>query len=149
MQTAQQINKELDKLSSKREILKQQLDIIRANRTFKCVACGKRHKIKDCEVIQTHWYVKPSGCTDGGYWNESDLMILCPTSPVRNRVYFPSPIGLQYEFTYLYKHLFKKVIDEYENGTPLDREYEFINNEYFENNAKRFELSCPKFKREY
>ena len=46
------------------------------------------HKIKDCVAIQTHWYTEPSGCTEGDYWNQGEINIICPETNHRNRMLF-------------------------------------------------------------
>ena len=49
--------------------------------------CGKKTKIKDLSYIQTHYYVPPSGCTDGAFWAEGDGQFVCPKCDHVNRLY--------------------------------------------------------------
>ncbi len=39
--------------------------------------------------IRDHYYVRPSGCSDGDYWTvvETDAMFLCPHCQYVNRLY--------------------------------------------------------------
>ena len=64
-----------------------QVEKQRANKQFRC-CCGSMHKIKDCVAIQTHWYTEPSGCTEGDYWNQGEINIICPETNHRNRMLF-------------------------------------------------------------
>lgn len=68
--------------------------------------CGKSAKIGKLTYIQTHWYVRPSGCSDGDYWNEGEGQFTCPHCQHRNRLY-DRP-----EITKL-KHNFRDVKDVY------------------------------------
>ena len=111
------------------KVLLKELEVKRANKIFICAACKSPHVIKDCHAIQTHWYVEPSGCSDGDYWNEGELQILCPTTGVRNRLLFPSQRDMDWErrkqfaysaelqFKRMYKRLFKSVTEEHERHT--------------------------------
>lgn len=117
----------------------------RARQKFKCT-CGKMHAIKDCDVIQTHWF-RPSSGYEDSFWSESDLKIICPTTQIRNRVYF----GLRPEvdwklradydysprlqFSRRYKHLFRKVIEDFDEDRG-----NWVNNEYFDKNFTKFGL---------
>lgn len=123
---------------------------VRARKTFLCV-CGHIHRIKDCVVIQTHWYVSPSGCTGGDYWNEGELQIVCPNTGQRNRVMFDDiskvqwdkrkdwKYSLEIQFRMIYKNLFKEVVDEHDRSGQRG-----FNNYYFEKNAKKFGLERKK-----
>ena len=113
----------------------------RSRRTILC-SCGKRHKIKDLELLQTHWYVEPHGCTGGDYWNEGEVQFICPMGGTRNRVMFDdnhlhwSERGrTALAFAGLYKRLFKSVADVYARD-----ESPFYNNYYVDQHRERFEL---------
>lgn len=135
------------------EVLKQlhiKLKHARANKSFVCVVCNGKHKIKDCVGVQTHWYVNPYSCSSGDYWEEGEMYIVCPTTPgVANRVLF-SNIGVPHEkrkqyiwdvesqFKLIYSSLFKEMIN-----THRENPYRTINTDYFDNNRKKFGLNTP------
>ena len=140
-----QILVEIHKCEEEISELTMKLSEKRANLKFKC-GCGKLHKIKDCVVIQSHWYTRPSGCSDGDYWNEGELQIICPATDVKNRAMF-SNYDVAYEnrnryaynaekqFSRIYKPLFKAVIDDYNKDKR-----NFWNIHYFDENHKKFGL---------
>jgi len=49
--------------------------------------CNKWFPINTLEYIQTHWYVSPSGCTDGDYWKRGEGQWKCPSCGKINRLY--------------------------------------------------------------
>jgi hypothetical protein len=143
------IAEQLQHLERQKKSLLSRQDKLRANKMFVCL-CGHRHKIKECVVIQTHWYTPPRGCTEGDYWNDGELQIICPTSNEKNRVLFDDfdvPWELRREYKYdttaqfsrLYKHLFKKAVDDYKQDTRY-----WENNYYFDKNRAKFDL-CPQY----
>lgn len=117
----------------------------RANKQFRC-GCGKMHRIKDCVVIQDHYYVPPSGCTDGAYWTPTELQIICPDTDNKNRLLFNIDCTSQHHFEYnasdqfklMYKHLFKEVIDDYKKDKR-----QWWNNFYIDKHPEKFGL-CVK-----
>lgn len=52
-----------------------------------CKFCRAAHQIGSLIYLQTHWYVRPSGCTDGGYYKEGEGNWDCPACGRRNRLY--------------------------------------------------------------
>ena len=71
------------------------------------LGCGKTTPINELEYIQTHWYVRPSGCTEGDYWNAGDGEFICPHCGHLNRLYTrPEIMKLKY--------LFKTIRDTYD-----------------------------------
>jgi len=50
--------------------------------------CGKEYKINQVIFIQTLYYVRPYGCTGGGYYNDSEGQWLCPDCGAKNRLIF-------------------------------------------------------------
>lgn len=123
------------------------LDQQRGRKKFQCGCCHAMHAIKDCDVIQTHWYTSPSGCTGGDYWNDGELQIICPATDHKNRVHFSSYYAVDYslrnayahsadaQFKRLYKHLFKSVIDDYDKD-----QRSWVNLNYFDEHRARFDL---------
>jgi hypothetical protein len=120
------IQEQLDALSKERDKLLDALDKEHANKQIRCI-CGKMHRIKNCEAIQTYWYTSPHGCTGGDYWNEGELRFVCPDDPeVINRLLFSSSYAVPYDkrehyahnaedqFKRKYKRLFKSVTDDYD-----------------------------------
>lgn len=146
------MNKTIEKL--KRELEKEEAKQEAANgrKKFLC-ACKSMHSINQCFAIQTHWYVRPHGCTGGDYWNSGELQIICPKTGIRNRLLYDSYYKVEWnkrhdhdysadiQFKYQYKHLFKKVIDEYDR----DGNYKFYNNYYIDNNHKKFGIKIKAY----
>lgn len=134
-------------------MLKEELNCMRAAlaeerkyKVFKCV-CGKVHMLIDCDAIQTHSYIPPSGCSDGDYWVRSDVMIACPETDMINRVYFsrydrPEGEGEAREkrFTRIYSPLFKSFTDNHDkwsggyprvqNNTSFDEDADYYRIEH-------------------
>jgi hypothetical protein len=144
-------------MSAKIQLLQESLAQARreeANRQsrkmFKC-SCGKMHQIKQCAVIQTHWYTRPSGCTGGDYWNAGELRIICPTTQVRNRVMFKLRSEIEWnqreeyrynpahQFSTLFVDLFKEIIEDYDDDKGAT-----ANNYYFDQNHKKFGIKISK-----
>lgn len=118
-----EIEKELAAVRAREKELLAQQDAERPNLQFRC-GCSGLHKIKDCALLIEHYYVPPSGCTDGAYWTYSEAQIVCPTNNVRNRLMFPSRNLLpwdkrdhygtaEHQFLSLFKKHFKEVVDIY------------------------------------
>lgn len=139
------IEQRLAVLATEQQKLEQQLETQRANKQIRCV-CGKMHRIKNCVVIQTHYYVPPSGCTDGAYWGEGELNVICPDVDIKNRLLFSNndvnwrerndyKYNAQDQFKCIYKKLFKEVVDDYKEDTR-----KWINNYYIDQSHKKFGL---------
>jgi hypothetical protein len=140
------ISRALARVREEEATLLDQLDLARSRLRFDC-GCGKRHAIKDCVLIQSHWYEDPHGCTGGDTWHTGEMAIICPDTDHKNRLFFDSKNKVDYEhrnwydysaelqFRRLYLHLFKDVVDDYDK----DRRSWWINR-YFDNNRKRFGL---------
>lgn len=130
------ITKKIKKLDERRAVLEAELQEARANLDFPC-CCGEVHKIKDCDVLQTHWYTPPSGCTDGDYWNSGELQVVCPVTGSKNRLLDRSVNDhLAKQFSSSYKRLFKSVTDTYK-GQDLGNHW---NNYMLENNVEYYGL---------
>lgn len=52
---------------------------------IRCAKCSVDHPVATQEYIQTHWYVTPSGCTDGDYWRSGEANWVCPSCGFCNR----------------------------------------------------------------
>jgi hypothetical protein len=69
--------------------------------------CGAFLRIGDLTYIQTHFYVKPYGCTSGDFYREGEGEFICPKCGARNRLYnSPEVTNLKSEFAL--------VVNEYE-----------------------------------
>lgn len=68
--------------------------------------CGVEHEIKNLTYIQTHFYIKPYGCTGGDYYREGEGQFICPACGHRNRLYTRPEIQDL-------KPAFGKIVDEY------------------------------------
>lgn len=71
-----------------------------------CKFCRAGNQINTLIYLQTHWYVRPSGCTDGDYYRHGEGNWDCLSCGRRNRLY-DKP-----EITAL-KRLFARVRDCY------------------------------------
>lgn len=49
--------------------------------------CETYFAVGDAVYEQTHYYIGPSGCTDGDYWLPGEGAVLCPVCGNRNRDY--------------------------------------------------------------
>lgn len=71
-------NQELDALVRAREVL-------RVERSITCACCGKKTKLKNLTLLQTHWYEGPYGCTGGDHWHRGEKQYECPKCGQINR----------------------------------------------------------------
>lgn len=114
------------------------------NRNIKCMSCNKLHVIGSLDLIQTHWYTSPYGCTGGDHWNSGELQFICPTTNIRNRILFFTTYeerkhydtDPEEQFKRNYKHLFKSVKDTYDDENNVKT----TNNEYVSKHRKKFGL---------
>jgi hypothetical protein len=123
------------------EKLQAKLNEERRNVEFQCECCGEKHAMKDCDVIQTHWYESPHGCMGGDTWHENDIHIVCPKTGHRNRILF----NISYDDrlkanpkTRFNKWLsyFASIKMEYNNPR-----YSYTNNYTFDKNRDFYELN--------
>jgi len=104
-------------------------------------------------AVQTHWYVRPSGCMEGDYWLPGELRINCPKSDkITNRILFMSTYDMDWrdrdkldcnpelQFKYYYSVAFKDVESEFSEKENYSR----FNNDYINNNLDYFELTIKK-----
>lgn len=68
--------------------------------------CGRMTQVRHLTYIQTHWHVKPHGCSEGDYWREGEGQFDCPKCGNRNRLYDRPEVQEL-------KYVFKGVIDTY------------------------------------
>lgn len=119
---------------------------IRKRRAILC-ACEKKHAIGKLELLVTHWYTRPSGCTDGDYWTEGEWQFVCPVDGMRNRFMFDDykveyekrgHVGVAAEPTFktIYRGLFASSRDVYDKSEGGGN----FNNYYVDKNRKKFEL---------
>lgn len=123
----------------------------RSRRKILC-SCGESHPINQLELIVTHWYVEPSGCSGGDYWNEGEWQFLCPGFGMRNRLMFDdydvdydsrndSLVAAEPAFKAIYRSLFSSRSDSYDHGNIAG---DFYNNRYVDEHRKLFELPPKK-----
>lgn len=116
------------------------------NQKILCASCSDFQSTSEIEIIQTHWYEEPRGCSDGDCWHEAELQFICSQCAGRNRLLFDNsdvPYEHRKEFQFnpeeqfkrMYLHLFKQVIKEYES----DYQRGIVNN-YIDNNRTLFQL---------
>lgn len=74
---------------------------------LKCSACNSHHEIQNMVFIQRLYWVPPSGCSEGAYWNDGQQECECPNCSARIRLYkVPQIKELQL------KPLFKEIKEE-------------------------------------
>ena len=127
--------KQILKYQQQIEELHEKIATIRKNRTIRCASCKQDHAIKDLVAIQTHWYVSPTGCTGGDYWQEGELQFICPETNVINRLLFQQKSEAENKFRSIYKSLFKEVIQNHGKT-----EQPWINNFFVDKNMDAFEI---------
>lgn len=52
-----------------------------------CKFCKNKSHIRSVIYIQTHWYVRPYGCTEGDYWKSGEGNWDCLVCGRRNRLF--------------------------------------------------------------
>jgi hypothetical protein len=57
----------------------------RLNKSITCACCGKKTKLKNLTLLQTHWYEGPYGCTGGDRWHQGEKQYECPKCGQVNR----------------------------------------------------------------
>lgn len=67
--------------------LKKLRDGLKSKTVLVCEYCKGGHEIRNLTYIQTFWYVRPSGCTDGDYWNPGEGQWDCLGCGRNNRLY--------------------------------------------------------------
>lgn len=120
----------------------------RAEKMIPCEACGGQHQIGKLDAINTHWYVKPSGCTDGDYWVEGEWHFVCPDTGVRNRLMFwdghdamDAGVNAQAVFKLLFRAAFKSMTPEHEHdGLLRSKSYRWVNNDYIDKHRREWGL---------
>jgi hypothetical protein len=58
-----------------------------ANTFMVCRKCGRRTRIRELTLIQTHWYEAPYGCTGGDTWHQGERQVQCLKCGFVNRDY--------------------------------------------------------------
>jgi len=66
---------------------------------IKCRKCSTISQIRNLGYRQIHYYVRPSGCTEGDYWAESAGEVICPNCKIVIRLYdIPKIMELKWLF---------------------------------------------------
>jgi hypothetical protein len=121
----------------------------RRRRRILC-SCGKMHPIGKLDLLVTHYYIEPHGCTGGDYWREGEWQFLCPYTGERNRLLFDD-YDLDWKdrdtskaagvvFKYLYRGLFANTIDTHGDADESKYGRAWANNYYIDQHRERFEL---------
>lgn len=87
--------------------LRRQAEEEKGHQRIVCPHCNKQPRINECTYIQTHWYVRPHGCTGGDYWNQGEGRFRCPRCQKETRLYKKPEIEKL-------KRYFAKVIEEHD-----------------------------------
>lgn len=75
-----------------------QLNSVLGETKIQCVqnnygeGCNRWHQVNALTYIQTHYYIPPSGCTGGDYWNNGEGQWYCPKCNHRNRLHNMSEV---------------------------------------------------------
>ena len=141
--SADDLKRKIQAASDAGALFHAELLALRSHRRILC-ACGKLHAIRNLDLIVTHWYTDPHGCTEGDYWNEGNWHFVGPCGQ-RNRLYFNDSdrpwndhgtTGAEYAFKATYgRRIWKSVTEEHEHNRPSAP-----NNSYVDQHRKRFEL---------
>lgn len=113
-----------------------------------CAACERRHQIGKLDAIATHFYVRPSGCTDGDYWREGQWHFVCPNTGVRNRLLFQCSweeeqhgVDAEAAFKSRFRSAFKSMVEEHNDHAALgEHPYKWINNTHINKNRLAYGL---------
>lgn len=120
----------------------------RKRRKIACGGCTKLHAIGKLELLITHFYIQPQGCSEGDYWLEGEWQFVCPLTCARNRLLFDD-YNVRYEdrdkiyiaaeptFKMIYRGLFASRRDIHKDDDPSKPH---CNNYYVDEHRKRFEL---------
>lgn len=116
---AQNLQDEIDDMYSQVRNLKEQKTVLLGQTELICPKCETQHEIKDLTYICTHFYVAPSGCTDGDYWCEGEGNTFCTNCEIRIRFlchdYDENDRQLDHPFTKM-KDCFDDIIEEHERN---------------------------------
>lgn len=76
-----------EKHASEAEFLRTERDKIQCRKKWTCIHCENKTQLDKLTIVREYWYVEPSGCTGGDYWNPSDeYWINCPKCSMINRI---------------------------------------------------------------
>lgn len=148
MKSRAQVRVEKARASLNEAIANQQDE--RRRRRILC-SCGKQHPIGKLDLLVTHYYIEPHGCTGGDYWREGEWQFLCPYDGTRNRLLFPGDYDLDWKdrdtdkaaaivFKHLYRGLFASSTDVHGDRDEAKYGRAWCNNEYVDQHRERFEL---------
>jgi hypothetical protein len=151
------LDEELRQNDLARQEILQKIQIRNSEREIICACCGIPYKIRDLVVIQTSFHVPPIRETEGDYWKEGGLEIICPKSNLRNRLMFNNDeipwedrnrykFNPEEQFKIQYKRLFKEIKEfckERDNSfeNPMHpKKRDWVNNWYIDENREKFGL---------
>lgn len=109
---------EIEKHKEKISKLMEELHKVKKRKRIKCPKCEKRTRIDKVTVLREYHYVRPSGCTDGDYWDFSyKYEWACEKCDTWNVVFW----GKSYQdeppanYKFVHNHLpeFGEVLDHY------------------------------------
>ncbi len=93
MKKIDKLRKEEQKQLEVLELIRTEIKLLKSKTKVECTnnkhgeGCGKKHEIRKLQYISTHWYTRPTGCSDGDYWTEGEGNFICPKCGHRNRLY--------------------------------------------------------------
>jgi len=145
------LEEKLAKLRLEEKKILEKIDKRNRKRTIKCKGCNHYHKIEELVAIQTYWYERPRGCTEGDLWIEGELQFICPETGITNRLLFDN-YDVPYEerekyrnnpekqFKAMYRKLFKEIKEKYIRGYVETEYTTTVINRYVDHNRKKFGL---------
>ena len=102
-----------------------------------CKACSRNCLIANVTLYQTHWYVRPHGCTGGDYWSEGECQFVCHHCNVANRLLCTTQYDHKREqhvskqldlFRWEYRKTFKSIVETHEDEEEPTHTHKWVNN---------------------
>ena len=121
--------------------LRQEAELIRSRRTWKCPCCEKRTQLSKLTLIQDHYYVAPYSCNGGAYWTTSKAVFIpCSTCDTVSRICdtfvqvrsrnIHIDDDKMYKFVTGHRSYFNERLDYYGKSSPNYNEVEELRKEH-------------------
>jgi len=113
--------KQVEKAKAALSKAEKALEEVKKRAAIKCARCGVSHAIARQEYIQTYWYVRPYGCTEGDYWNDGEAQWECPDCKFLNRFddrkdkYTTLPNSFYRPELVALRSFFKKIVEKHDD----------------------------------
>lgn len=80
------LQREKEELEKKLGQLQEKINEENSRKKATCYKCKKKIQLRRLIYIQTYWYTRPHGCTEGDYWNVGEAKWICPHCRYMNRM---------------------------------------------------------------